>query len=567
MNKLKSSLGKVALTLLMKSVFNSDNTQARYMKMTRLRKIVTKIFRWELPFFLLSPNIAIITSVAIFSPATVAQPTQACFLNAPPSTVDDWVLSEDWRLTFTTSSAPNFATESQVIAWATANLESDGYTLFGQPTQWWSDSRDWRDGYDGWNDEHSSTYYWTRRNCTPSEGSRTCPLVQPKPTYECEKSAGRPHCPAGNPINIATGNKYQREVDLTSAGPFMLSLSRFYNSSDGLWRFSYDQRIVFNEISDPNKAWVVRSDGKTFEFLYSDEWKGDADALERLEQNVDGFAWKFTKEDGEVEYYDNEGHLAQIKTLQGHIYALNHDEIAFTTTVTDSVGNTLFKQKNADGFVTQADINGVESVTYIYDSQDRLVEAQRESGTVTRQYHYEDFRFPHHLTGITDERGVRFATWAYDQKGRGILSEHVGQERAELVFNANDSTTVTNSLGKDTTYHFAEIEGLRRVTQVEGHASTNCTAANKNYTYHPSGMLETKTDWKNNTTSYQYNTRNLESSRTEALGTPQERTITTEWHPTFNLRTKVTEPGKETVFTYDEEGRLQSQASNELPLP
>jgi hypothetical protein len=28
-------------------------------------------------------------------------------------------------------------------------------------------------------------------------------------------------------------------------------------------------------------------------------------------------------------------------------------------------------------------------------------------------YHYEDQRFPHHLTGLTDENGGRFATWAY----------------------------------------------------------------------------------------------------------------------------------------------------------
>jgi hypothetical protein len=37
----------------------------------------------------------------------------------------------------------------------------------------------------------------------------------------------------------------------------------------------------------------------------------------------------------------------------------------------------------------------------------------------TRVYHYEDPRFPHHLSGLTDENSGRFATWAYDAAGRG----------------------------------------------------------------------------------------------------------------------------------------------------
>ncbi|AOX99914.1 hypothetical protein BJP62_05240 [Jeongeupia sp. USM3] len=51
-------------------------------------------------------------------------------------------------------------------------------------------------------------------------------------------------------------------------------------------------------------------------------------------------------------------------------------------------------------------------------------------------------------------------------------------------------------------------------------------------------------------------TRNLETSRTEAVGTPQARTISTEWHASFRLPTKVTEPGRVTIYEYDASGNL-----------
>lgn len=128
-------------------------------------------------------------------------------------------------------------------------------------------------------------------------------------------------------------------------------------------------------------------------------------------------------------------------------------------------------------------------------------------------------------------------------------------------------TTTTNVLGKQTTYHFADVYGARKVTQVEGHASANCLAANKNYSYDANGFLASKTDWKGNTTTYVRNTKGQELSRTEAFGTPDARTITTEWHATFNLRTKVTAPDRETIYTYDANGNLLSQQTTDLSAP
>jgi YD repeat-containing protein len=51
----------------------------------------------------------------------------------------------------------------------------------------------------------------------------------------------------------------------------------------------------------------------------------------------------------------------------------------------------------------------------------------------------------------------------------------------------------------------------------------------------------------------------LETSRTEASGTAQVRNMTTEWHADFNLPTRIIEPEREIIMSYDSSGRLLSR--------
>ncbi|HHL2418707.1 TPA: RHS repeat domain-containing protein, partial [Pseudomonas aeruginosa] len=80
-------------------------------------------------------------------------------------------------------------------------------------------------------------------------------------------------------------------------------------------------------------------------------------------------------------------------------------------------------------------------------------------------------------------------------------------------------------------------------------------SSNSTFTYDDQGLLTSKRDNNGNLTTYQYNVRGLETSRTEAAGTAQARTITTDWHPTLFLPVQVSEPGRITRYQYDAEGR------------
>src|ERR1043166_3307703 len=85
------------------------------------------------------------------------------------------------------------------------------------------------------------------------------------------KNQGDPACNGcGNPINLATGGKYAAETDYTSAGPFPLVLTRYYNTSDtgvhkfgANWRGSYGRSLVQ---TSSTAAAATRDDGRVLRF-------------------------------------------------------------------------------------------------------------------------------------------------------------------------------------------------------------------------------------------------------------------------------------------------------------
>ncbi|TQL06106.1 YD repeat-containing protein [Pseudomonas sp. SLBN-26] len=248
--------------------------------------------------------------------------------------------------------------------------------------------------------------------------------------------------------------------------------------------------------------------------------------------------------------------------MSGDSHTLSYSE--YETRVTDDQGNQISYTEDAQGQILSASKNG-NTIKYIYDGS-RLTEVLYERGGVTqrRQYHYEAPQDPGLLTGITDERGIRYATWTYDDQGRAISSEHAGgAEKITVAYNADGSSTVTNALGKRTTYRFQTIQGIRRITAIEGEPSANCPNSNATFTYDDRGLVKTRTDNKGHVTTFDYNERGLEVSRTEAYGTPQARTVIREWHPTLFLPVTITEPDRTTRYSYDVQGRLTGQATTQ----
>jgi len=380
------------------------------------------------------------------------------------------------------------------------------------------------------------------------------------PPNSCAAPPKAPSPYVFNPINAANGNKYQAETDYPSSGASTLGFTRTYNSLDGLWRHNHSTYLRISG-SPAFKVSLVMAHGRESFFTVSGTTvTASPTELGVLVKTAEG--WLYTAENNERFTFDSAGRLVQWANTTGASHQLAYAN--GTVTVTDQLGHRLNFTEDAQHQPLSLTANGLQ-ITYSYNATQRLTQLTRtrtrDGQTEQRQFHYEDPRNTALLTGITDERGVRFATWAYDDKGRAISSEHAGGvERGTVAYNADGSSSVTNELGKTTVYRFVSIGGIKRVSAVEGEASANCPNSNSTFSYDERGLLKTKTDNKGNVTAYGYNTRGLEASRTEASGTAQARTITTEWHPTLSLPLTVTEPSRLTTYTYDTQGRQLSQS-------
>lgn len=147
----------------------------------------------------------------------------------------------------------------------------------------------------------------------------------------------------------------------------------------------------------------------------------------------------------------------------------------------------------------------------------------------------------------------------YDIQGRVISEDSTSGRGITSVSYDQNSSIITNSLGRKSTISSKIIGDKKTLIGIDGVASPNCPASNRQFVYSESGLLTKIIDAKGNITTYGYNDRGLETSRTEASDTEQARTVTTEWHPTLFLKAKVTEPDRITNYQYDVQGRQIGQ--------
>jgi YD repeat-containing protein len=296
-------------------------------------------------------------------------------------------------------------------------------------------------------------------------------------------------------------------------------------------------------------------------YMKNDEWLSRYPGTTSFTQTANESSISNT--DGTVDTFDTTGKLIRSQNQNKNIVFYTYNTDGRLETVTGPFGDTLayhYQNDRLSGITTP---DG--AISYQYDAEGRLQSVIRTDGS-ERRYHYEDTRFPNYLTGITDENQGRFATWAYDNQGRAISSEHAnGAERIDFTYNSDGTTTVTDANGALRTYHFIVQQGQMKIDYIEGDRCATCAGGDTQaYTYDSKGFVASKTDWNGNTTTYTRDSQGRELTRTEASGTPQARTITTTWDTTLNKPLTVTEPEQRTVYTYDTEGRLLSRQQSPI---
>ena len=334
------------------------------------------------------------------------------------------------------------------------------------------------------------------------------------------KNAG-PMCPlVSNPVYPGTGNKYQREVDQQSSTGGSVGFIRHYNSrlayssknhtikTGANWSNTYTRQVTRFYNRGIALATVVRPEGRAFNYVLDTVntiWIPDEDVKGSLEELTDSddvrTGWRYKTPDDVTELYDANGRLLSITDLQGRIQTLAYDSQetneavalnqSYPARVDSNTGEYLLFSYSAHRLVSMEDQAG-RTWGYRYDSSGNLEFVDNPDQT-TRQYHYEDVNNPNALTGITDERGKRYATFEYKSAAQTTASYHGPQtaeptdriEGVSIVYNADGSRTLTNSNGQVSTYNTKLRNGVRLVTDVSGPGCASCGAANSLYDYDP----------------------------------------------------------------------------------
>jgi len=385
----------------------------------------------------------------------------------------------------------------------------------------------------------------------------------------------------GNPINVITGNKFQKEFDLKGGSASPLVFTRYYNTVDlgpsamgHGWRHSYNPSV--KKISEGRgpaailSARVTRPDGRVLKFVnVGTEWLSDADVREQLISV--GRGWELHTEKDTLETYNANGRLLSIIDNKGNtetlryrgsvltgVFSSSNEEIAFSY---DRSGNLV----TVDFWASNPDPAQDQSRQWAYGYTNGNLSSVTNPDGSTRVYHYEDIYNPSSLTGITDERGIRYASWKYDLFGYATSSYHgIGAERVDVVYALDGERTVTDSLGNIAAYGAVAQLGQGLVTDTQGPTCTTGDNSLAAYNYDPVTNDKLSETIDGSTTEYgSYDASGNPGYHIEAVGTPLERRTDYTYDPRFHSKiTSITVPSvragesKVTTMEYDDFGNL-----------
>jgi RHS repeat-associated protein/uncharacterized repeat protein (TIGR01451 family) len=410
----------------------------------------------------------------------------------------------------------------------------------------------------------------------------------PKQCGACSASSGYPgKTDCGDPIDIGSGNVYERVDDYSTLGANAMSFTRYYNSmaSSGTfayslgrkWRSTFDRYLGISSVNGvPTAVIAERMDGQVLSFTKNGSiWVSDSDIDMQLTQS--GSTWTLTTRDDSIETYNVNaatglGILSSIKARNGYTQNFTYDTsvpfVAQLVSVTDTYHRVLSFTYSNGLLQTMTTPDGLV-LTYGFTALtggNRLTTVAYSTTPQTSQtYLYENAALPFSLTGIIDENGSRYGTWTYDQNGRGLSSEHAGgADRTTVAYDdITGNRTVTNALGQQTVYKYTKLQGVPKVIEIDRLATATTATAVQKFTYDTNGFLASATDWNGNLTTYVNDVHGQPTVVTEASGTAQARATTTKYHSTFHLPLNVTTPGVTTTFTYDPGGNLLTKTDSD----
>jgi len=352
-----------------------------------------------------------------------------------------------------------------------------------------------------------------------------------------------------DPVNIATGEAYFSSTDFAlNARGTKLALFRKYRSfSTFIGMFGYGWRTDFDanlSVDSSGDVTIYNGEGTGIYFMdNSGVYTPSPGNYSTLVKNANN-TYTLTDKNGNVFQYGTTGRLTSRSDRNGNKETFVYNPaLVGGTYIQDASGRRIILNIDAHGHVISAVDPAKKTFQYGYDANGNLVSITDPSGAVTNYYYDSN----HKIIQLTNANGHN-TYYLYDAQGRVTSNwQDNNVNKVSLNYQANNTTVVTDSLGKQNTYVFNNY-GLET-------SHTDPLGAVTQETWDPFMNRTSLTDARNNLTTFGHD---AEGNLTQIVDASNNQTSMT-YTPNFNLLSSQTDNlGNVTNFVYDIKGNLSS---------
>jgi len=405
---------------------------------------------------------------------------------------------------------------------------------------------------------------------------------------------------AGDPINVATGNKFETDTDYRSDDG--LAFRRFYNSLGtpvpahigSRWRHVFDRHLQIDNplvgaIGGTSVVSAERPDGSRDEFrLKGTSWASAPDSINRLAQTVDAGGLitgydLYVGGTGETEHYTPLGALSTITAKSGRVTTFSYSDTSTDASVAPlpglllevaaASGRTLHFAYDASSRIATVSLPEGGMLSYGYDANGNLAKVTYPDAS-SRSYLYaesgyiDSHAYPSALTGVVDEKGTRYESTWYEYTGKANSTSFAGGVDGYSVhYYSTISSGVVTPLGVTTSIKYTDNLGSPGLVSSDNLCGASCPQPFKARTYDSNGYPASYTDYLGVQSFTTYDGNGLLATLVEAFGTNVQRTTNTSWdvaHREPLVQTISNAQGEvvaKSVWSYNARGQVKAECA------
>ncbi len=299
-----------------------------------------------------------------------------------------------------------------------------------------------------------------------------------------------------------------------------------------------------------------------YDLNHFSDWLFGGGPIEELQRYPTSF--RYSNPEGYHYLIDEIAGLQSVTDPNGNTLLIGTNGVSWTNSVSGGTNSlTVAFQRDEQGRITNIVDAAGNALRYSYNTAGDLAAFTDRSGN-TNGFAYTNAAFPHHLTGITDARGVMPIQNQYDESGRLVSNVDAFGNRIGYGHDlANNREYITNQLGQVTANEYDEHGNVNHTIDPLGGETWSAYDDNGNllesvdqlgrtnrFTYDSEDNRLTATDPLGNTTCFSYGPRGRVLSVTDALG----HSITNDFDANGNLLSMTDPLGNVTRFGYDKQG-------------